>query len=95
MIKGSKAKDIDQYISEFPLHTQKLLEQIRATVRKAAPGAEETINYTIPTFTLKGNLVHFAGYKNHIGFYPGSSGIRAFQKELSVYKGARICTIPD
>ncbi len=59
------------------------------TIRKAAPDAEETISYQIPTFTLKGNLVHFAAFKKHIGFYPTSTGIREFEKELSVYEGAK------
>jgi len=65
------------------------LEELRATIRKAAPEAEETINYAIPTFTLNGNLVHFAAAKNHIGFYPAPSGIEAFKEELSVYEGAK------
>ena len=69
--------------------TQNLLEQVRSTIRIAAPQAEETINYGIPTFTLKGNLVHFAAYKNHIGFYPTASGIEAFKKDLSAFEGAK------
>lgn len=85
----TKANDIDKYIAGFPVSTQKILEQLRATIRKAAPAAEETISYGIPTFTLKGNLVHFAAYKNHIGFYPTPSGIETFKKELSVFKGAK------
>jgi len=80
---------IDEQIAKFPKDVQEILEKIRATIRKAAPDAEETINYGIPTFTLKGNLVHFAGFKNHIGFYPTPSGIEKFKKELSVYKGAK------
>lgn len=84
-----KPKNIDSYIAGFPEEVQSLLEEMRATISKAAPMAEETINYGMPTFTLKGNLVHFAGYKNHIGFYPAPSGIEAFKKELSVYKGAK------
>ncbi len=83
------AKNIDEYISAFPKEIQKLLQQVRKTIKKAAPQAEETINYAIPTFTLNGNLVHFAGYENHIGFYPTPSGIEAFKKELSIYKGAK------
>ena len=63
-----------------------MLEHIRATIKKAAPEAEETIKYAIPTFVFKGNLVHYAAYKNHIGFYPVPSGIKAFEEELSVYK---------
>jgi uncharacterized protein YdhG (YjbR/CyaY superfamily) len=80
---------IDSYIASFPKETQKILEQLRTTIRKAAPEAEETINYGIPTFTLKGNLVHFAAFKNHIGFYPTSSAIEAFKKDLSAYDGAK------
>ena len=81
--------DIDKYIAGFPKGTQEILEELRATIRKVAPDAEETINYGIPTFTLKGNLVHFGAYKNHIGFYPAPSGIEAFKKELSIYEGAK------
>ena len=82
------ANSIDQYISIFPQHVQQILHDLRAIISKEAPGATETISYGIPTFTLHGNLVHFAAYKNHIGFYPGRSGIVAFTKELSAYKGA-------
>jgi uncharacterized protein YdhG (YjbR/CyaY superfamily) len=87
--KTTQAGNMDEYIAGFPKHTQEILEKLRATIRKAAPGAEETINYAIPTFILKGNLVHFAAFKNHIGFYPAPSGIEAFKKELSVYEGAK------
>ena len=80
---------IDEYISGFPEEIQKLLEQVRTTIRQAAPEAEEAIKYAMPTFVLNGNLVHFAAFKNHIGFYPVPSGIEAFKKELSVYKGAK------
>ena len=82
-------KTIDEYISAFPKDIQEILEKIRATIRKAAPNAEETINYQIPTFTLHGNLVHFAAFKTHIGFYPTPTGIEKFKKELSVYEGAK------
>ncbi|MEO6230998.1 MAG: DUF1801 domain-containing protein [Ferruginibacter sp.] len=85
----TKTTPIDEYIATFSKDTQKILEKLRVVISKAAPGAEETISYGIPTFTLKGNLVHFAGYKNHIGFYPAPSGIVAFKKELSVYDGAK------
>lgn len=85
----SEVKTIDEYIATFPEDLQKTLRQVRDTIRKAAPGAEETISYAIPTFKLNGNLVHFAAFKNHIGFYPAPSGIEAFKKELSVYKGAK------
>ena len=81
--------DIDKYISGFPEEVQKILEEIRTTIRQAAPDAAETIKYAMPTFVLNGNLVHFAAFKNHIGFYPVPSGIEAFKKELSVYKGAK------
>jgi uncharacterized protein YdhG (YjbR/CyaY superfamily) len=84
-----KANNIDEYIKGFPSHIQKLLQQVRETIRKAAPDAEETIKYSMPTFTLNGNLVHFAAFKNHIGLYPTPNGIDAFKKELSVYKGAK------
>jgi uncharacterized protein YdhG (YjbR/CyaY superfamily) len=85
----AETKNIDRYIASFPEEVQKLLERVRSTIREAAPDAEETINYGIPTFTLKGNLVHFAAFKNHIGFYPAPSGIEKFKNELSVYKGAK------
>ena len=79
-------KNIDEYIADFPKDVQKILEQVRATIKKAAPAAEEKISYGIPTFTLNGNLVHFGGFKNHIGFYPTPTGTETFEKELSVYK---------
>ena len=82
-------KSIDEYIAIFPKDVQEILEKVRATIKKAAPNAEETINYQMPTFTLKGNLVHFAAFKTHIGFYPTPTGIEKFKKELSVYKGAK------
>lgn len=82
-------KTIDEYIASFPPDVQAILEKIRMTIRKAAPGAEETIKYQMPTFTLKGNLVHFAAFKKHIGFYPAPTGIEEFKRGLSVYKGAK------
>lgn len=82
-------KNIDEYIAGFPKDVQEKLKKIRMTIRKAAPEAAETISYQIPTFTLKGNLVHFAAFKNHIGFYPTSSGIEKFRNELSAYEGAK------
>ncbi|MGZ8549417.1 MAG: iron chaperone [Chitinophagaceae bacterium] len=85
----TKPKNIDEYIEGFPKDIQHILAELSSVIRKAAPGAEETINYGIPTFTLNGNLVHFAAYKNHIGFYPTPSGIEAFKKELSIYEGAK------
>ena len=83
-------KDIDEYIAGFANDVQEILEKIRMTIRKAAPDAEETISYQIPTFTLKGNyLVYFAAYKKHIGLYPAPRGIEKFKKELSVYEGGK------
>lgn len=88
---GTKStfQTVDEYIKTFPDNIQSLLESIRQTIQKAAPQAEETISYQIPTFKLNGNLVHFAAYKNHIGFYPTKSGIEAFKKELSPYRSAK------
>lgn len=83
------AKTIDEYIAGFPPDVQRKLEELRMTIRKAAPHAEETIKYRMPTFTLNGNLVHFAAFKEHIGFYPVPTGIEAFKKELSAYKGGK------
>ena len=77
---------IDEYIRRFPKEVQSLLEEMRQTIRKAAPEAVEAISYQMPTFKLHGrNLVHFAGYTKHIGFYPVPSGIEAFKEELSSY----------
>lgn len=87
--KATPAANIDEYIAGCPKEVQDVLEKLRATIKKAAPEAKETINYAIPTFSLEGNLVHFAAFKNHIGFYPAPSGIAAFKKELSVYEGAK------
>jgi uncharacterized protein YdhG (YjbR/CyaY superfamily) len=81
--------NIDEYIADFPDGVQEVLQKVRTTIKKAAPQAEETISYKIPTFKLMGNLVHFAGYKSHIGFYPTSTGITQFKKELSAYEGAK------
>jgi uncharacterized protein YdhG (YjbR/CyaY superfamily) len=86
---GTQAETIDEYIAGFPKDIQKLLKEMRATIKKAAPKAEEAIKYAMPTFVLNGNLVHFAAFKNHIGFYPAPQGIEEFKKELSKYKGAK------
>jgi uncharacterized protein YdhG (YjbR/CyaY superfamily) len=80
---------MDEYIANFPKDVQVILQKIRTAIRKAAPNAEETIKYQMPTFTLKGNLVHFAAFKNHIGFYPVPTGIEKFKKELSGYVGGK------
>jgi uncharacterized protein YdhG (YjbR/CyaY superfamily) len=87
--KTAEPKNVDEYIAEFSPVVQELLEKIRATIRQSAPDAEEKISYQMPTFTLKGNLVHFAAYKKHIGFYPTPTGIERFKEELSVYKSAK------
>jgi len=83
------SKEIDKFISGYPEDVQEILNKVRATIRESAPDAEETINYGIPTFTLKGNLVHFSAFKTHIGFYPTPTGIEKFKKELSAYEGAK------
>ena len=80
---------IDEYIPAFPEKIRKTLEELRATIKSAAPDAEEKISYQMPTFALKGNLVHFAAHQNHIGFYPTPSATEKFQKELSIYRGAK------
>jgi uncharacterized protein YdhG (YjbR/CyaY superfamily) len=80
---------IDEYVATFPKNVQDILEKLRRTIKKAAPGAEEAISYQIPTFKLHGNLVHFAAFKNHIGFFPTSSGIEAFKEELASYETAK------
>jgi uncharacterized protein YdhG (YjbR/CyaY superfamily) len=81
---------VDEYISNFPVDVQKLLQRVRTTIRQVVPEAEEVIKYAMPTYVWQNiNLVHFAGYKNHVGFYPVPSAIEAFQKELSTYKGAK------
>jgi len=80
---------IDEYIATFPKETQKILNEIRETIKTAAPDAEEKISYQMPTFYLNGNLIHFAAFKNHIGIYPTPSGTEAFKRELSKYQGAK------
>ncbi len=82
--------EVDKYIAEFPRETQQILQQVRTLIKKHATDAIEGIGYGIPTYKLNGtNLVHFAGYKNHIGFYPGASGIEHFKKEISAYKNSK------
>jgi uncharacterized protein YdhG (YjbR/CyaY superfamily) len=82
-------KNIDEYIASFPKDIQEILEKIRTTVRKAAPDAEETVKYAMPTFTLKGNLVYFAAFKKHIGFYPPIAGPAKLKAELAAYEGPK------
>ena len=89
MAKSKKQlKTIDEYIAAFPKEVQDVLEKIRSGIRESAPKAEEVISYGIPVFRLNGSRgsVYFAGWKNHIGFYPTPSGIEAFKKELAPFK---------
>ncbi len=89
MAKSKKQlKTIDEYIAAFPKEVQDVLEKIRSAIRESAPKAEEAISYGIPAFKLNGGRgsVYFAGWKNHIGFYPTPSGIEAFKKELAPFK---------
>jgi uncharacterized protein YdhG (YjbR/CyaY superfamily) len=88
-MERSKSRTIDDYIKGQPPKAQKALKELRAAIKAAAPEAGETINYAIPTFTLNGNLVHFAAFDKHVGFYPTPSGIAAFKKELAAYEGAK------
>lgn len=85
----SKPGDIDEYIAGFPPNVRAMLEQMRATILRAAPDATEAIKYGVPTFVQNENLVHFAAFTKHVGFYPTPSGVSAFRKELSAYKCAK------
>jgi len=86
----ARFETIDEYIAAFPRNVRDVLEELRRIIRESAPKSEETISYGIPTFDLNGkHLVHFAAYKNHIGFYPTSSGITRFKKDLSRYELSR------
>lgn len=86
---NTNPKSIDEYISQFPPHIQEILQMLRKVIKEAAPDAQEKISYQMPTFVLHGNLVHFAAFKNHIGFYPTPSAIEAFKDELAKYKGGK------
>lgn len=81
-----QVSSIDEYLKEFPASTKKMLETLRKTIQQTAPDATERISYGMPCFYAKGNLVYFAGYKGHIGFYPSSSGIAAFRQELTDFE---------
>lgn len=81
--------NVDEYIAMFPNDIQEILKKLRKTIKKAAPDAEEVISYRMPAYKYHGILVYFAAYKNHIGFYPTSSGIETFKKELSAFKGSK------
>ncbi len=84
-----KANEVDNYMAAYPEEIRELLEELRLTIKKAAPKATEEISYGMPAFKLNGMLVWFGAYSKHIGFYPKASGIEAFKKELSIYKGTK------
>ncbi|MEP7129345.1 MAG: DUF1801 domain-containing protein [Chitinophagales bacterium] len=87
--KSKRSENVDAYISAFPEETQQLLQQLRAIILKAAPVAEEIISYNMPAYRQNSVLVYFAGYKNHVGFYPTSSPIRVFKDELVKFKTSK------
>lgn len=89
MSNNVKPQNIDEYIQQFSEDVQEKLQALRQTIQENAPKATEKISYAMPTFAQEGNLVHFAAYKNHIGFYPTPSGIEAFQEELSPYESSK------
>ena len=89
IMKTAQAKNIDEYIAGFPQDVQETLQKIRGIVRRAAPDAAEAIKYQMPTFVLHGNLVHFAAFQKHIGFYPTPSAIEAFNRDLASYEWAK------
>ncbi|MCO7175377.1 iron chaperone [Sporolactobacillus kofuensis] len=88
-IKKTTVPSIDAYIALFPESVQEMLQMLRQVIHDDVPDATEKISYQMPTFALHGNLVHFAAYKKHIGFYPGASGVAAFQQELTSYKTSK------
>lgn len=88
-VNDQKPQTIDEYITNFPADIQEILVKIRNTIKKVAPAAQEAISYQMPTFKLHGNLVHFAAFKKHIGFYPTPSAIEAFISELAGYKTSK------
>ena len=88
-MEGNNIKTIDDYILQFPDEVQKILESLRKVIQEAAPNAKEKISYQMPTFYFYGNLVHFAAYKKHIGFYPTASGIATFKEKISAYKSSK------
>jgi uncharacterized protein YdhG (YjbR/CyaY superfamily) len=87
--QAPKPRNIDEYIAPFLPEVQAILEKIRQTVRKAAPEAEETISYLMPTFTLNGNLIHFAAFKKHIGLFPPVKGDEKLNAEIARYRGEK------
>ena len=84
-----EANNIDEYIANFPKNVQEILQEIRTTISKALPNATEVISYKMPAFKQHKILIYFAAYKNHIGLYPTSSGIKAFEKEFTNYKWSK------
>jgi uncharacterized protein YdhG (YjbR/CyaY superfamily) len=88
-MKSRANNSIDEYISQFPSGVQEILRKVRTTIKSAAPDAVEAMKYQIPTFVMQGNLVHFAAFKDHIGFYPTPSAIQKFRDELAAYKSAK------
>ena len=88
-MKNNAPEDIDEYIDRFPGNVQELLQKIRKTIQKAAPDAVEAISYGIPTFRLNGNLVHFAAFQSHIGFYPAPRGVAEFKDDMARYEGGK------
>ena len=84
-----KHNNIDEYIADFPVETQQILNRLREDLQQMVPNAKQKISYAIPTFTLNGNLIHFAGYKNHIGLYPGSKAIEVFADDLKGYQTSK------
>jgi len=86
---STKFKTVDEYLSTFPANVKGILKEVRKTIKQAAPQAEELISYNMPAFRMSGMLVYYAGYKNHIGFYPVSSAIKTFQKDLLGYKTSK------
>lgn len=87
--KKNAVNTIDDYILQFSASVQTTLQQLRSVIKEAAPDADEKISWQMPTFVLHGNLVHFAAYKKHVGFYPGASGIEAFKNQLTEYKTSK------
>jgi uncharacterized protein YdhG (YjbR/CyaY superfamily) len=85
----TKAVSVDEYMAKYPNDVQSIMEQVRDTIKKAAPNSEEVISYSMPAFRQNGILVYFGGFKNHLGFFPTAKGVEAFKKELSAYKGAK------
>jgi len=89
VVQKKQRKNVDDYIDMFPDNTKQILKKFRQAIQESASKAEETISYGIPTYRLNGNLVHFGGFKNHVGFYPAPQAITFFEKELSLYKTSK------